>query len=56
MTKLLFLLKQNKSKYSQPLVYHSSRILEDDIIKYKNLQHNLEFDPASKVISEMKIN
>ena len=38
---------------SHPLAYHSSRILDDDIAKYKSLQHELELGPVSGIISEM---
>ena len=38
---------------SHPLAYHSSRILDDEIAKYKSLQHGLELGPVSEVISEM---
>ncbi len=38
---------------SHPLAYHSSRILDGDIAKYKSLQHELELGPVSEVISEM---
>ena len=38
---------------SHPLAYHSSRILDDEIAKYKSLQHELELGPVSEVISEM---
>src|SRR6185369_2521901 len=30
-----------------PLAYHSSRILDDDIAKYKSLQHDFELGPVS---------
>ena len=35
---------------SHPLAYHSSRILDDDIAKYKSLQQSLELGPISEVI------
>ena len=38
-----------------PLAYHSSRILDDDIAKYKSLQYELELGPVSEVISEMVV-
>ena len=38
-----------------PLAYHSSRILENDIVKYKSLQQSLELGPVSEVISEMEV-
>ena len=40
---------------SHPLAYHSSRILDDEIAKYKSLQYELELGPVSEVISEMVI-
>ena len=40
---------------SHPLAYHSSRILDDEIAKYKSLQYELELDPVSEVISEMVV-
>ena len=43
---------------SHPLAYHSSRILDDEIAKYKSLQHELELGPVSEIVSvdEGKIN
>ena len=38
-----------------PNAYHSSRILDDEIAKYKSLQHGLELGPVSEIISEMVI-
>src|SRR5205823_6588097 len=40
---------------SHPLAYHASRILDDEIAKYKSLQDELELGPVSEVISEMVI-
>ena len=35
------------------MAYHSSRILDDDIARYKSLQQDLELCPVSGTISEM---
>ena len=45
--------QQIQKSHSHPLAYHSSRILDDEIAKYKSLQHGLELGPVSEVISEM---
>jgi len=47
----------NNDQIQKPhsLAYHSSRILEDDIVKYKSLQQSLELGPVSEVISEMEV-
>src|SRR5438132_9846968 len=38
-----------------PLAYHSSRILDNDIAKYKSLQQDLELGLISEAISKMNI-
>ena len=38
---------------SHPLAYHSSRILDDDIARYKSLQHDLGLGLVSEAIPEM---
>ena len=42
-----------QTQKSHPLAYHSSRILDGDIAKYKSLQHELELSPISESIVEV---
>jgi len=44
---------QQTQQESHPLAYHSSRILDDDIAKYKSLQDELELGPVSEIVSEI---
>jgi len=48
-------MSNSNNNNSHPLAYHSSRILDDEIAKYKSLQYELELGPVSEVISEMVV-